>query len=610
MKRLRPLYLFVITAILILSGCQSNDLDEQDRIAQPANDGKVNVTLRISTAASQSSTRATDWKDDNVNQGNGLDEELMNIWYVVMVNDNGNKVERIFVGKPTYTPSGHVDDNREIDLVAENLSLNSGDKYHIYSFANINSEIVFGFFGCQVNNYQDPADDGVNVYEASAIHPVGQASGDVTVTPAAMNALTFSLGANGKVYSDLDKTDPYPFNLQSKGIPMSNVQTYTVPNQNDTKDLIVIRMLAKLEFQFFNETNQDLTIKSITISDLTKNPESSEATLMLLPTLTKHDDMEVHHKDLKQGIDNMPTGVAKADFTYTVPTANQTVAKNTLYTSGTPAQTIAFYVNETGQPTNADKLFYLTVELNNGDFRYALINQSGKTNADNDAWDYIARNDYRIIPVVLDDYKLELIPYDFPAIGVYPASVREIENDLYEMTFHDYGHFHLVPRMTKISDTETVVPYSSETPTTGTAWTLNTNFAGSWKTAATEGGAWLDADGITSNGFYRDQTATIDGDEVGGAPVWYANTSSPQWDRAGGTNFVPFIFGYIADPGGTMTADKKIYHEFRVKLYVNGTYRRDILYRFYMVLSKDQMMYRAARGMNVRSPLSHSAKRH
>jgi hypothetical protein len=79
--------------------------------------------------------------------------------------------------------------------------------------------------------------------------------------------------------------------------------------------------------------------------------------------------------------------------------------------------------------------------------------------------------------------------------------------------------------------------------------------------------------------------------------VWYANTSSPQWDPAGDTTYNPFIFGYIADPGDTWwgldpsnRGDRQVYHEMRVKLYVDGTYRRDLLYRFYMTLSASQML--------------------
>jgi hypothetical protein len=245
------------------------------------------------------------------------------------------------------------------------------------------------------------------------------------------------------------------------------------------------------------------------------------------------------------------------------------------------------------RPTNAFNHFFLKIKLaGEAEERYVLIDDKGSTTADDNKWDYIARNDYRIIPIVIDDYKLELVPYDFPAIGVYPASVKEIEDDLYEMTFHDYGHFHLVPKVTKTSD-NTTIAYSSTTPSSSTtAWTLNTDWAGTWYTATTKGGAWLDAGGITANGFYRDQTATADGDDAGGVPSWYLNdgVSGPRWDPAASGTYRPFIFGYIADPGTPFTADKRIYHEMKIRLYVDGQYRRDMLYRFYITLSPSQML--------------------
>ena len=602
LKQFRSIHLLAIITILALTACQSDDVGEQGRAQHPAKDDKVNVTLRITPAG----TRATDWQDANVNAGE-YDEEMMNIWTVVMVNDEDNKVERIFVGKPTYTPTGHANDNREIDLVVEDLELTAGDKYHFYSFANISPNQVFTLLGLTVEGYEEePSDNGVNIYEAASITPTG-GTGNATIVPKPANGgegtyvddITVSLGANGKVYADLSGDNPFGFS--SKGIPMSNVQTYTIPETGATKDLIVIRMVAKLEFPIFNETGKDLAIKSITISDLTQNPANSAATLKLLPTLTNHDGMDATHKDLYQDIATMPT-VTAAAYTYAVPEAKRPIAKNTAYSSGTPAQTIAFYVNESKRPTNGDGLFLLTVELSDDDYRFALISQTGKTPADNGAWDYIARNDYRVIPIVLDDYRLEMIPYDFPAIGVYPASVKTIDVDkhLYEIEFHDYGHFHLVPTMKKVSD-NSIVSFSATAPSGtygSTSWGLvSDNFASSW-------GSWTDETKTTAYNnasatpaFYRTGdasyiTTTTDGDEVGGAPVWYSNSASPQWDPAGGTTYNPFIFGYIADPGEALTADRKVYHEFSAYLYKQGmTAARQITYKFYMTLDQTQMIY-------------------
>ena len=526
LKRLR-LYLPAITAIFALTACQGDSVEELDG-SQPSS-GKARVTLRIATdnaISDKASTRA--WEDVNAKTDR---TEMMYSWHVILV-DASNKV----VFKRSSTTVAEA--NAEIDIVAENLELAAGT-YTAYSFANIPE-----------SSLPDAIKKDVGAEFTSA---------DVT----ALANATYTVNGNGFTPSS------------NQGIPMSNKQTLTIAAGDTEKDLIVIRMLAKMEVSFENKTGADATVQSFTISDITTNAANN---LKLLPSLTSGaNTMDAVHGDIQP---NLNTSATASDYTVVV---NKTIANNA-------TETVTFYLNESATPSNEDGLFYLTVKMNDTDYRYALISsQSNDAAKANYKWNYIARNDYRILPIVLDEYKLELIPYDFPPIGVYPVSVREIESDLYEMTFHDYGHFHLVPKVTNTSNS-TIVDYSSDTTPTGTAWTLNTDFAGSWKTAATKGGDWFDAAGVTSNGFYRNETATVDGDEVGGAPVWYANTSSPQWDPAGGTNYAPFIFGYIDNPGSSLTADKKIYHEFRVKLYVDGEYRRDLLYRFYMKLPAGQMM--------------------
>lgn len=583
----RYTYFFLIAAMTaVMAACSSDDDAVSGVVTDGNSDMRVPVKLHLSVAG-EGNTNTRAWVDTP----NATDDEMMNIWTVVAVyadGDNEDKVAFIHAAMPK-------EQKREID----DLVYLTPGRYRFYSFANMEPLYVMGLLGIPTTeNTMASVDVTGTLGTASAyssgtfadnkVYSLTWGSTSTTVTSANVAAKVVQVNGNG--FNPMATDNGYGV----KGIPMSNVQELAIDGSSDV-DLIVVRMMAKIEIQLFNETGSEVKVQSVTLSDLTGNVDNNLKLLPNYTTASSANTMEYVHKDIQPNLNGTP---AKVDYTYEVPTAKQAVSTAT-YASGTPARTLTFYVNESATPTNPDGLFYLTLKLANGstsELRYALINQNGKTTVDNNAWNYIARNDYRIIPIVIDDYKLELIPYDFPPIGVYPCSVKEIENDLYEMTFHDYGHFHLVPKVTKISD-NTVVPYSSSDTPSGTAWTLNTNFAGSWKTAATKGGAWLDADGITSNGFYRDQTAATDGDDAGGAPVWYANTSSPQWDPAGGTTYNPFIFGYIADPEAAWWAldpssrtDKQIYHEFRVRLFVGGTYRRDLIYRFYMTLSADQML--------------------
>ena len=550
-------YLFyhitLLVAVVLMTACSSDsDVPEQPQ----SNDDYV--TLRIATATGVTTRAKTQsWADYT----NAEDEEMMNLWVVVVTKTSDGSVYKCFACRPAATGT-----EREIDDVGRIIK----GEYTVYSFANISVGNVCSLLGLtQVSVPETITSTPVEFTVSGSVNHSNVAAATATV-----NGNNFDATATNNGFGET-------------GIPMSNKQTILATESS--KDLIVVRMLAKMKISVTNATGSAQYIKYATISNVTSNTANN---LMLLPTWTSatgKDNMTVvQHGDLQPHLNGTPatTELTIPGLASTTPLADDGIRE------------VTFYINECKRSTD----FELTIGLGDAsstqEYRYALIDNQGATSDDNDKWDYIARNDYRIIPIILDDYKLELIPYDFPPIGVYPVSVSEIDdmNHVYNFTFHDYGHFHLVPRVTKTSDNNSPVAYSATTPSGITpAWTLNTDWAATLKTAATKGGAWLSSEQVVANGFYRNQTDVADADEAGGVPVWYANTSSPQWDPAGGTNYVPFIFGYIAEPPAEWWAasprvDRKIYHEFRVKLYVGGVYRRDLIYRYYMTLSKDQML--------------------
>lgn len=550
-------YLFyhitLLMAVVLMTACSSDsDVPEQPQSKDDY------VTLRIATATGMTTrTKTQIWADTNAE-----DEEMMNLWVVVVTNTSDGSVYKCFACRPAATGT-----EREIDDVGRIIK---GD-YTVYSFANISVANVCNLLGLTLVSVPNPITSTPVEFTVSG--SVNHAT--VAAATATVNGNNFNATAADNGFGET-------------GIPMSNKQT--IAATESSKDLIVVRMLAKMKISVKNETGSAVTIKYATISNVTSNEANN---LKLLPNLTNGaNTMEFVHGDIQPNLNGSPT---------TTELAIPDMATNTALANNATRE-VTFYINECKTGTNFEITIGLGDATSTNEYRYALIDNKGATTTDNDKWDYIARNDYRIIPIVLDDYKLELIPYDFPPIGVYPVSVSEIDNvnHVYNFTFHDYGHFHLVPRVTKTSDNNSPVAYSATTPSgSTTAWTLNTDWEKTLKTAATKGGEWLNAEGITANGFYRNQTATADADEAGGVPVWYANdgTTGPRWDPAGGTNYVPFIFGYIEEPPASWwetpvdnRADRQIYHEFRVKLYVNGDYRRDLLYRFYMTLSKDQML--------------------
>lgn len=534
MSKIRYIYYNVaLIALIMLGAACSSDGDAVTDGPDAPNDGMSKVTLRIGTADSRGGSTRAGYPS----------EEGMNIWVVVIADKNDN-AKKMLACKT-------ANDHYEEDNIETKIELTNGS-YNFYSFANMSVAKVKELLSVT----SELADNDLTETGKEVIR---DASGKV-------NATGKAVAVNGNSFNAFDKDSNNGFGFY--GIPMSNKQTFEIRGDVE-KDLIVIRMLAKMKLEIKNETGVDVTLKNIAISNITGNAEDRKTNLMLLPKLSENGaNIDVHvHGDIQP---NLSGDAEKVVFNYSV-------TGDAIEIGYRESKDITFYINESVAPD--DGLFELTLTKNNGEYRYAVIDNSNDDEDDNGKWNYIARNDYRIIPITLDDYKLELIPYDFPPIGVLPASVRTLDEskNLYEMTFHDYGHFHLVPKVTKMSDNSSV-PYNAG-GTDGAYWTLNTDWANSWLTYDTFGGT-LSTDG-NPGGFYVVETtpSTVDGSENGGIPVLDTQTT---WN-----GFSPFIFGNIAKPSSD--GEKSVYHEFKVKLHT-PTYERYMIYRFNMVLSADRML--------------------
>lgn len=618
-KRIQLLYALLLAATLpFMTACSSEDATSESK-ATPT-DGKIKVHLRVAQAG-YAATRASLWEDEYA-----TDEEMMNIWTVVAVHDDGtnkDKVAAIYTCAPSGSPDQEVD-----DFIDDTVELPSAGTYRFYSFANMAAtelnKLLFG---------------GVNVIPSLPVESTNEIIFNkiISKTETELNGITLkadkvnniAVQVNGNGFDPTDEDNGFG----AKGIPMSNVQTIEVKEEGHSINLVVIRMLAKIKLQIYNDSGSDVIIKSITLTSVTKNPkeikDGEKENLKLLPSLKSkdsetqdgHDTMDYIHGDIQPNLYNNPTqGDLTLDF---VPdnNANSTIDATSHKSDATTKNPVefTFYVNESENPTGKNfgsttpdthDFYHYFLKINmqvDGkaeEMRYALIDNGkikvtdGEGNIEEiDAWNYIARNDYRIIPIVLDDYKLDMIPYDFPAIGVSPASKKE-EDGVYTINFHDYGHFHLQPVVTKYSD-NSYVPFTHSKPTetsySTTTWGLvDDNFNESWS-------SWQDAskqdayenDNLKDKAFYRIETspATKDGDEAGGVPFWYKNNDNPTWSPDGKYKG-PFIFGYIADPQGAITEDRKVYHEFSIYLYKKGmSTPRQMTYRLYMILDTKQMMY-------------------
>ena len=363
-------YMLALFSMLAMTGCSFED-DNAD--CQGNGEGeKMQVELRL-TASANSLTRSystsdgvtrASWVDTNA----ALEGEMMHNCFVVIVQDG--KIQSIV----------QRDFTEEVDQTEIKAKVNLGSTT-FYSFANIQpSEIGLA----SINSF--PAD--------------------------------LPTGFDDKYYQVNGNTTT----LDVKGIPMSNKQTVNITDKKQSVDLEVIRMMAKVELNFTNDTGYDLSIKSVKLTDITDNAPNN---VSLLPM-----------KDASGNVvPNINASATYKDYEVMIGGMSGTKVAN-----GSKLQT-TFYVNES--VARNPKYFVLSINTDKGTVTQRIAMTE---------WSKIARNDYLIIPVKLVDYRIEIEPQVFTAIGVKPE--LNYSDDRITATFKSYGEFHLKLHVYKRSNND------------------------------------------------------------------------------------------------------------------------------------------------------------
>lgn len=356
-------YMLALFSTLAIVGCS---FEEDHADCQGKGEGeKMQVELRL-TASANSLTRSCS-TSDGVTRASWVDTnaaregEMMHNCFVVIV-QNG-KIQSIV----------QRDFTEEVEQTSLKAKAELGNAT-FYSFANIT-----------------PAELGITM----------------TTTPAEIESKYYKVEGNTQT-------------LSTKGIPMSNKQIVNITSKKQQVDLEVIRMMAKVELNFTNDTGYDLSIKSVKLTDITDNAADN---VSLLPM-----------KDASGNVvPNINDAATYKDYTVSIGGTSGTQVKN-----GGTLQT-TFYVNES--VARNPKYFVLSINTDKG----TVTNRIAMTE-----WSKIARNDYLIIPVKLVDYRIELEPQVFTGIGVIPE--LNYNGDRITATFKSYGEFHLKLHVIKRSD--------------------------------------------------------------------------------------------------------------------------------------------------------------
>ena len=372
-------YMACLVMLLLTFAACSPDSDASDPGSITNKTYTLHFNLSPVSGSSASSRAETNTARTPDSWEGGSKEENMKSWTVVFVKSDGT------VAKVVKQPS--VEEGKEEDDVIV-TGLEAETKYTVYSFANISDADL----------------------------------GTITEGSPSPNFDSKSFAVNG---NDMD--------IKANGIPMSNKQVVTIGSdgQPDVKDLYVVRMLSKITLKFRNMTGEDITVKNVSISDITSNPTTG-ANIKLLPA------KPVSSANVPQA-PNLVENAKRDDFTHAI---GLTVTKDeTDY--DTDNSSVSFYVNES-RAGNAYPYFVVTLETNVGSQRYFMYTD----------WNQIARNDHHVLKLALSDYKLRLKVEDFGSIGSAP-SLKDDGKQL-NLIFHDLEEFHIVPSVTKYSDGSSV----------------------------------------------------------------------------------------------------------------------------------------------------------
>lgn len=353
---------------------------------------QVEICLGVASDATGGTRAGSDYTDVNMQAG-----ELMKNWIIVMVDADGRIVDIVKNG-----PYDAGETERSQDSFWKRMKQGT---YTFYSFANLT-----------------PSEIGIDTDRVGDTLPAGffeQMKCSVKIP-----SLVFA-----DHWSDFGN-DYFPH-----GIPMSNKQVVTIGKNTKAVNLEVIRMVAKVVLQLTNNTDHDITFKGLTLSDVTPNVEDN---LMLLPGKDETDEQGIVHVSDANLATTQKQTVAYASMA--LGTGHDYVVKR----SGQAVTNICFYINES-KATDENKYHILQLQTIDSDNSSTVINRRlAMLN-----WSKICRNDYRVIPIKLDDYSIEWDVQSFTPIGVLPQIEDDGENLTITMGY--YGEFHIIPKVRRLS---------------------------------------------------------------------------------------------------------------------------------------------------------------
>lgn len=375
----------MLLSLLTFAGCSDENLTEPEM-------AKGKVHFAMTTRAATSGTGVPQ------NPVPALDVERFNHYWVVVTDNNDNVVAIV---------------NNDCSLTERDeftVELSPG-MYKAYGFANIPDSYLTGLGISKGNKLPNLS---TILYAAKS-----DFFGNSVTTLLSVESYQSDYASHGN--AGIPMTSKNPVNIKV-------TDAVTVE-----QSIEVVRMFAKVEFVFTNATATDLTLRSLAISNLTRNKADGTG---IIPLMNDDD------RDLS--------------YLLTAPSATLTNifgGGGLSLTSGGSPVSCSYYVLESvaDQVTNSFLLDFDIVKTGETPsakedyMRYALTDPATLT--------AIRRNDWIRIPITINDWVMRLEARSYPPIGGYPeVEIEEDESNEFTVTFKTAGDFSIRPFIRKFYD--------------------------------------------------------------------------------------------------------------------------------------------------------------
>lgn len=440
--KLLNIILIASFGLLLLMGCNpdSNDID---RLA--TGNGKVVFSIRA-VENGASSSRAS---EDVVPVSNN---EKINDWWMVFVEVKNNRVAKILYRKDANPGLGS---NKSTDPIEEEQFETDfpAGHYDVYAFANITPDLLKQSTGLSFSVGYAPGDVDSATWSHSA-----DGNETTSTTDDSSSELSSSDSSNSDTStsdtstntpltpeeSEAKRTNVNPavnggtnLNLwnNASDIPMCGfLKNIEVKNTvEETFSIEVVRMVAKIEFQFTNKTAKEITVNSVSIDPVTSSAVS------LMPNYSC-----LGVKSYDPLVTPTPTyGI----LTYT-PSSSITLP------ASTDAKKNCFFYCKESVSNHPTKKFTIGVNISRKNDDGVVFSEELHYSPTEVISYYINRNDWIKIPISFTDWIVDFQVIFYPPIGGYPAVANwnETNTGSHYFTFGSQGQFSIVPKIREAKD--------------------------------------------------------------------------------------------------------------------------------------------------------------